>query len=307
VHLPGGLYHVMLRGNGGQEIFFSDDDRYHLYLLIQEGVERFGHRIHGFCLMRNHLHLAVQVAEVALSKIVQNLAFRYTGWVNKRQGRVGHLFQGRYKAILVDGDAYLLELIRYIHLNPVRARMVREPRAYPWSGHRAYLGEEDLSWLSTDWVLGQLAKRRSTARQRYARFVSEGRKEGHREEFHRGVEDPRILGDDRFIETVLAPAAHVTAQPCPMDEIIDTVCGSYGVEEGELSAQGRRRDLAEARAVVAHLATAVGEASLTEVARRFGRDVATLSTGVRRLVIRSREGQLSQEAEAVLEMFGAGT
>jgi putative transposase len=100
----------MLQGNGGQDIFFSDDDREHLYLLIQEGVGRFGHRIHAFCLMDNHDHLAVQVAEVSLSKVVQNLSFRYTRRVNKAQARVVHLFQGRYNALLVDADAYFLEL-----------------------------------------------------------------------------------------------------------------------------------------------------------------------------------------------------
>jgi REP element-mobilizing transposase RayT len=122
----------MLRGNGGQPIFFADADRYRLYLLLQEGVERYGHRIHAFCLMSNYLHLAMQMAEVSLSKILQNLSFRYTRWVNRQQGRMGHLFQGRYKALLVDADS------------------VDEPSAYPWSGHRAYLGEEILPWLTTD-------------------------------------------------------------------------------------------------------------------------------------------------------------
>ncbi len=101
---------------------------------MAEGVGQFGHQIHGYCWMGNHIHLAVQVVEVPLSRIMQNLAFRYTRWVNKRQGRVGHLFQGRYKAILVEAQSYLLELVRYIHLNPVRARLVEEPAAYRWSG-----------------------------------------------------------------------------------------------------------------------------------------------------------------------------
>ena len=100
----------MLRGNGGQEIFFTEDDRYHLFLLLQEGTTRFGNRVHGFCCMGNQLHLALQVSDESLSKIMQNLAFRYTRWINKQQQRTGHLFQGRYKAILVDDQSYLLEL-----------------------------------------------------------------------------------------------------------------------------------------------------------------------------------------------------
>jgi REP element-mobilizing transposase RayT len=164
VHYPGALYHAILRGNSGQTIFFDDNDRTRFYLLIQEGVERFGHRIHAFCLMTNHVHLAIQIADISLSRILQNLSFRYTRWVNWRQGKTGHLFQGRYKAVLIDADTYLQELTRYIHLNPVRAGMVRETEKYPWSSYRAYLGLETIPWLSTDWVLSQFSKRLSVAR-----------------------------------------------------------------------------------------------------------------------------------------------
>jgi len=96
VHISGGFYHVMLRGNGGADVFFNEEDRYRFYLLIQEGVERYGHRVHAFCLMSNHVHLVIQVGEISLSRIMQNLSFRYTRWVNGRQKRIGHLFQGRY-------------------------------------------------------------------------------------------------------------------------------------------------------------------------------------------------------------------
>jgi putative transposase len=164
VYSPGAAYHVTLRGNAGQALFFDNRDRTRFYLLLQEGIERFRHRIHAFCLMSNHVHLAIQVGDIPLSRIMQNLSFRYTRWINWRQHRTGHLFQGRYKALMVDADAYLLELIRYIHLNPVRAGIVKGPEAYPWSGHRAYLGREEIPWLTTDWVLGQFSKKASLAR-----------------------------------------------------------------------------------------------------------------------------------------------
>jgi REP element-mobilizing transposase RayT len=156
----------MLRGNGGQAIFFDDEDRNHCYSLIQQGLTRFDHRVHGFCCMSNHIQLAVQVAADALSKIIQNLSFRYTRWVNKNLRRTGHLFQGRYKAILVDADSHLLESIRYIHLNPVRAGVVTHLEDYPWSGHRTYRGLETLSWLETQRVLRQFGKRMGTCRKR---------------------------------------------------------------------------------------------------------------------------------------------
>ena len=108
-HYPGATYHVMLRGNDGQPIFFSDDDRCRLCLLIQEGCERYGHRILSYCFMTNHIHLAIQVDQVNLSRFMQNISFRYTRYVNWKMKRIGHLFQGRFKSVLVDSGYYLKE------------------------------------------------------------------------------------------------------------------------------------------------------------------------------------------------------
>ena len=285
IHISGGVYHVMLRGNAGQEIFFDDEDRCHFYLLLQEGVSRFGHRIHGFCLMGNHVHLAVQVGEESLSKIMQNLSFRYTRWVNRKQKRVGHLFQGRYKSILVDKDSYLLELVRYIHLNPVRAKMVRQPSAFPWSGHRCYLGKDALPWLHTEWVLGQFGKRINTCRKRYEEFVRAGQGEGHREEFHGGGDDQRILGNDRFAENMLGTEVlqPYKRKQVEFHDLIRRVCIEYRLKEEDLTSSSRNRYASEARLVIGWLALKSDNITLTEVAKHFGRDVTTVSRGVNRL------------------------
>ncbi|MDQ6962322.1 MAG: transposase [Mariprofundaceae bacterium] len=149
VHLSGGYYHVMMRGNGGSPIFFSSADHTRFLLLMQEGLERYGHRIHAFCLMQNHVHLLIQVSDVPLSKIIQNLGFRYTRYINRCKQTTGHLFQGRYKAILIDADTYLLELIRYIHLNPVRAKVCSTPDLFAWSSHNSYINKQPIAWLHT--------------------------------------------------------------------------------------------------------------------------------------------------------------
>ena len=289
LHIPGGLYHVMLRGNGGQSIFQVDEDREQLATLVAEGVRRFAHRIHGYCWMPTHVHLAMQVDQVPLAKIVQNLSFRYTRWFNRRAERLGHLFQGRYQAILVDAEAYLLELIRYIHLNPVRAGLVQDPAAYPWSGHSAYLGKTPVSWLTTDWVLSQLADTLPLARRRYRQFVNQGLPEGHRQEFHQGTAQGRLLGNDTFLENALRQAN----QPIPITlepEMI--IAERRGLEESALPAPDRRRHLAAARALIAYLAVETGAATLTTLGERLNRDVATLSNAVRRL----RE-RLAEDAE----------
>ena len=289
IHLPGGLYHVIFRGNGGQPVFLVDDDRFRFYLLLQEGTIRFGYRVHAFCLMTNHIHLAIQVGDIPLSRGMQNLSFRYTRWINWREKKTGHLFQGRYKAVLVDGDRYLLELIRYIHLNPVRAGMVEAPEEYPWSGHRAYLGKEVLPWLTTDWMLGQFGKSAAKARDRYISFMRDGLGEEHRPEFHgKGGEDSRLLGDDSFVDKCLSDSDDIPLR-LTAREIVEKVCRVYDLEEAELKTQSQSRNISEARAVAAWLARELGCATLSEVAKLVNRDVGSISSAVRRLSTRMQQ------------------
>src|SRR5205807_6833133 len=109
--------------------------------------------VHAFCFMSNHIHLAIQVGDISISRIMQHLAFRYARYINRQQNRIGHLFQGRFKSILVDEDRYLKELVRYIHLNPVRANLVASPEEYVWSSHRAYMNQDEFTWLTQDRLL----------------------------------------------------------------------------------------------------------------------------------------------------------
>ncbi len=289
VHYPGAVYHVMLRGNARQDIFGDEEDREGFCELLAEGVERFGYRLHGFCLMSNHVHLAAQVGEVPLSRIMQDLGFRYTQRFNRRHGRVGHLFQGRYKALLVDADSYLVELVRYIHLNPVRAGLVKKAERYPWSGHRAYLGEERLAWLETRWVLSHFGRHTTRARARYALFVEEGSREGHREEFHRGSGLGSILGDDRFAEEAMARAGRRERRAVKLDEVLGAVCAQLGITEQALAAPGKGRPVSQARALIAWVVRRLPELSLQEVAQRLGRDISSLSAAATRLEQRAQE------------------
>lgn len=305
VYYPGALYHVILRGNGGRTIFFDDKDRTRFYFLVQEGIERFGHRIHAFCLMSNHVHLAIQVGDVTLSRILQNLSFRYTRWVNRRQNRSGHLFQGRYKAVLVDADVYLQELTRYIHVNPVRAEMVKEPEDYPWSGHRVYLGLETIPWLTTEWVLSQFSERLATARRAYKRFVMDGKGNGRQEEYHRGSEsDGRILGDDTFIDRVLEEKQTKPRLKTNLSRVIKQVCGRYSVKERELGIRGKDRRLAEMRAMIAWLIMELEVSTLSELGKLTGRDITTLSSAVKRLQIRAQmDLELADRMKELREVF----
>lgn len=288
LHVPGGLYHVILRGNARQDIFLAPQDRHAFYDLLAEGVARFGYRVHAFCLMTNHLHLALQAGDQALSVGMQNLAFRYTRHLNARLKRAGHLFEGRFKAYLVDQDRYGLALVRYIHMNPVRARMVKQPAAYAYSSHRAYLGLKVLPWLTTDWVLGQFGSRADSARIHYARFVDDGKAEGHSKTFYGGQADTRIVGEEDFVKVILKsePAHH---RAPPVNELISYACHSYGLTRKALLAAGRTRQPAEARALIAWLALKTQATPLTALAQTFGRDISTLSHALSRIEQRSRK------------------
>lgn len=287
IYYPGALYHVMLRGNAGQSIFSCDEDRYRFFLLLQEGTCRFGYRVHSFCLMDNHCHLVLQAGHLPLSKGMQNLSFRFTRWMNFREGRTGHLFQGRYKAILVDIDAYLLELVRYVHFNPVRAAMVKMPSEYFWSSHRAYLGDELLPWLSTDLVLAQFDENTVKARSAYVAFMSDGIGEGHRKEFHSGSHEGRVLGDDRFADEVLLQAEGAQGKRINVEQLKEVVLREFNCTMEELGSRSQKHSLSLTRAVMGWLAVQTGAASLTEVGKWFGRDVVTMSAAVNRLDERS--------------------
>ncbi len=281
LHVEGGYYHVILRGNGGEKIFFSSQDRNRLCLLIQEGIERFKYRLHAYCLMTNHIHLIIQVGNLPLSKIVQNISFRYTKYINKKKKRIGHLFQGRYKAILIDADTYLLELVRYIHNNPVRGGMVKSALDYEWSSYQAYLKMQEIPFLTTDFVLGQFGKTSGLGRKRFKEYVERGKGEEHQTELYRGVHDSRVLGDESFVEKVILKKP-ILKKPS-LQKIVYLVGDHFAVQEKELKRTGRQRKMSRLRGIIGWLAKQLEAASLTEVSTYFSRDLATMCRAVRRI------------------------
>ena len=240
--------------------------------------------------MTNHVHLLIQVGEVPLSRIIHNLSLRYTLWLNLRHGRIGHLFHGRYKAILVDADNYLLELVRYIHLNPIRAGIVKLPEEYVWSGHRALTGKDQISWLTTDHVLSQFDRNSAKARRRYQKFVHEALQAGQRKEFGQGTHEGRILGDDFFAEEVLRSTGKRTDSPT-IDQVMSEVCNHFGITEVEMAEAAKARKPSEARAMAALLVREIPGLSLTALSARMRRDVSALSRAARILADKVRTDQ----------------
>lgn len=175
IELAGGLYHVTSRGDRREAIYLDDRDRRQWLILLGQVCERFNWACHGYCLMSNHYHMVVETIEGNLSQGMRQLNGVYTQYFNRRHRRVGHVYQGRYKAILVEKDRYLLELTRYVVLNPVRAGMVKHAGAWPWSSYRAMTGQATCpSWLQADWLLGQFSRQRKRAIDKYKDFVRQG-------------------------------------------------------------------------------------------------------------------------------------
>jgi REP element-mobilizing transposase RayT len=148
IHTPNTIHHVMIRGNNRQRIFYGDDHFYYFLELLQQSAKKFDHKIIAYCLMTNHVHLLIHIHESPLSLIMKNINFRYARWLNLKLKRIGHLFQGRYRSLEVNDDDYLINLCRYIHFNPVDAKIVTCVENYPWSSHGYYVGRE-ATWINT--------------------------------------------------------------------------------------------------------------------------------------------------------------
>ncbi|HEY4485197.1 MAG TPA: transposase [Nitrospiria bacterium] len=200
VEYAGALYHVTSRGNARKPIFKDEEDRKTFLRLLDRVNQRFHWLCHAYCLMDNHYHLVIETPEGNLAKGMRQINGVYTQAFNRRHRRVGHLFQGRYKAILVERESYLLEVCRYVVLNPVRAKAIGKPEAWRWSSYRGTGGlEKPQACLTTDWILGQLGTGRTEAARRYREFVREGM---GKPSIWNQVRGQSLLGADGFVEEV---------------------------------------------------------------------------------------------------------
>lgn len=199
VEYPGAVYHITGRGNERQSVFLDDADRIAFLKLVHQVCERFNWLCHAYCLMSNHYHLLVETIDPTLSRGMRQLNGVYTQGFNRHHGRAGHLFQGRFKAILVEKDTYLLELCRYVALNPVRAHMVQSAKDWEWSSYCATAGMgEALPLLMIDWILSQFDEHRLAAQKAYRDFVAAGRGALPWEELRGQI----YLGTEAFVESL---------------------------------------------------------------------------------------------------------
>lgn len=318
---PGALHHVMVRGIERSVLFRNERDCAEFVTRLGQVVHRTGLAIFAWALLPNHLHLLVRTPEAPrgrpyrpiLPTAMRQLLTGYAGAFNRRHKRVGHLAENRYRSTLVEEESYLLELVRYIHLNPLRAGVVRDLAAlarYPWSGHSAILGHVERPWQATAEILGHFGAARRTAGRQYRAFVAAGVAKGRRAEFQGGglrrsaggwkevaalgrgrerwAADERILGSGAFVETGLREAGPpTTAWPRPRalaatPLLLKRCADLWGVGLGELQHGSRRRRVAQARAVAATLAVVHLGLPAALVARELAVTPAVVRRGVER-------------------------
>ena len=308
IHYSGAVYHVILSGLDQQAVFKSVADRRHWESLVSDGVLRFGHEIHAYCWAKDHVQMAIQVGDVPLSKAMQNLTFRYTRYFNAKHARKGPLFHGRYKAIVVDADTYLKDLVRYIHNNPVRNGGSRTASSAKWTSHQGYTAAADKpAWLTTSTVLALFGKNEKAARNAFGKFVDDGKNEGERSDLMRGTQGGRILGDNKFAKKALRPAKPVV-RPVTPNQLVKRVCKAEGVKESELTTASRARDISRVRQTITYLATELNVASLTDMAKRFNRDLTTMSRNQRYYRERLSENkEMQQRLKKVKRLVLNGT
>jgi putative transposase len=201
IEYTGAVYHVTSRGNGRKPIFKDDEDRAELLNLLEGVNDRYHWLCHTYCFMDNHYHLIIETPDGNLSKGMRQLNGIYTMRFNKRHDSVGHVFQGRYKAILIQKESHLLEVCRYVVLNPVRAKAVKTPERWKWSSYRGTVGiEKPHTCLTIDWVLGQFGAKRGEAEKKYRAFVRDGIDQ---QTIWSDVKGQSILGDEDFVDRLI--------------------------------------------------------------------------------------------------------
>jgi putative transposase len=311
----GALHHIMVRGINKGALFQDDLDRTKFRDRLGTCIVETRCSVYAWVLMDNHVHLLVRSGAKGVSTLMRKLLTWYAVYYNRRHHRSGHLFENRYKSVLCQEDQYFLALVRYIHLNPVRAGMVTQPRelaTYPWSGHAALAGKERYTWMDTAHVLLQFAPTEQRARNAYRRFVEEGFSMGHVPELTGGglirslggwsevvsmrrkggqvKTDGRILGTGDFVNAVLKEAAdrhlrqlRIRNSDKTVAAIIEEECARNGIATNELASGSRRNKVSRARAAIAFRCVRELGTPAAEIARYVGVNTSSVSRAIARM------------------------
>ncbi len=330
LHIPGGCYHVMGRGLERRRILATDTDKQDFIDRLGTGLPETGTQCFAWAMMDNHYHLLLRVGANPLSDLMRKLLGGYATGYNRRHGRVGYVFQNRYKSILCDEESHLLELVRYIHLNPVRAKIIDSLSvldSYPWTGHAVLLGRLQQDWQHTGDVLARFGQQPAPAKDLYRQFIAQGLNmageidygggglirsyggwqslEQVRKEHERKIGDERILGDSDFVEQALRQdklrveaRTQLMREGWDLDVLIHAVCIFFQVEPAQVTQKARRNALSFAKSVICYFGTKHLRLSSTMIGVRLnmGQSAVSMSSKRGRIVCNEKKLNLEQLA-----------
>ena len=314
IDAPGAVHHIIARGIERRDIFLDDTDRHNFIDRLGDLIQETQTQCYAWALIPNHFHLLLKTGSVPVATVMRRLLTGHAIQFNRRHRRSGHLFQNRYKSILCEEDVYLKELVRYIHLNPLRAKVVEDIKAldrHRFAGHSYLMGRQKNAWQACDKVLALFGDRVSLARRRYREYLKKGIPQGRRPELTGGglvrsvggwgalksmrragvflKSDERILGGSDFVDQVLAGAQEsmeskhaLAVKGTGFDQIIGAVSVHYGIAPESLIGPCKERQIVKARVLVCYWAVSALGLSMTEVAGKLGIAVPTVSVAVKK-------------------------
>ena len=312
--VPGALHHIMVRGLNKSAIFHDNQDRTRFLERLGQTIDEGECSVYAWVLMSNHVHILFKSGKHGISAVMKKLLTWYAVYFNRRHHRTGHLFENRYKSILCDEDNYLLALVRYIHLNPIRAKIIHtmeELDRYPWTGHRAVIGKEIHPWMDIDGILAEFGRTKKKARSEYRRFVHAEMNQGRMPELTGGglirsqggwsqvlsmrskgrkeESDERILGSGDFVQTIIKEAEEKQLRQIKLkrsgrtiEQIIREECKKGNVSQEELKRGNRRSSVCEARMKIAQRSREELGLSGAEIARYLGVNTSSINRALAR-------------------------
>lgn len=312
--VPGALHHIMVRGINKADIFDDDQDKSRFLERLGDTVAEGQCMVYAWVLMDNHVHILFKSGKHGISIVMRRLLTWYAQYYNRQHKRTGHLFENRYKSILCDEDNYLLALVRYIHLNPIRAGIIKtitELDCYPWSGHRTIIGKAKLPWMDTEYVLAHFSNNRLKALQECNNFMREGVGQGQRKELtggglirsqggwsqvlamkRRGQRegfDERILGGEDFVNKILKESEERQLRQIKhkhegktIQKLIEEECQRRGISSKELEGGSKRRKVSDTRASIALRSRDELGLTAAEIARHVGVNTSAITRAIER-------------------------
>ena len=292
IEIGGGLYHIITRGNNRRKIFRSHDDYLKFTGLVQTQKSKLPFYLYAYCLMPNHVHLLIEMQDGLVSRIMQRVLTSYSQYHNRKYKKIGHLFQGRYKSILCQTDRYLGELVRYIHLNPVRAKMVKRPEDFEYSGHRAFLGLDRSALVDTEPVLRHFGATKKRAVEVYTRFVEASLGEKSQGDYYRAAEG-RLLGSGEFVEEIRHRvgehrASQQGADRTSVEDLLNAAERSSGLSRQEMCSKSKNRRTVSVKEAVIVLGREKGITN-RELAEALGIDPSAVTRRAEAARSRNRE------------------